>query len=255
VRLASPSGGTFEWLLGTYYLDSSFERGDRGRTAMFEMQAAAPLIALAPGVLPPQVVLGQPGDKGFLDSRANSEYFALFGQATYRFSPLFALTGGLRWQAETKEASINNSATFTPNPALPAGSPLANLNLLTVSLVPSATFPAGVPINGPLAPVKDDDATWNVTANLTPNDDSLIYATYARGSKAGGHNIGFGSAVPAVRGFGAETVDHWELGGKFDFADRRARIAVSLFRSDYSDYQNAGFVGCNISSTMPNRCA
>jgi iron complex outermembrane recepter protein len=243
VRLASPSGGAFEWLVGAYYLDSSFERGDRGQTAMFELLAAAPLLPLAPGVLPPQVVLGQPGDKGFLDSRASSEYFALFGQATYRFSPLFALTGGLRWQTETKEASINNSATFTPNPALPPGSPLAGLNLLTVSLVPTATFPGGVPINGPLTPVKDDDVTWNVTANLTPSDDSMIYATYARGSKSGGHNIGFGNAVPALRGFGAETVDHYELGGKFDFADRRARVSLSMFRSEYSDYQNAGFVG------------
>jgi outer membrane receptor protein involved in Fe transport len=242
VRLVSPTGGTFEWLLGAYYLDNSFERGDRGRTAMFELQPAAGLFPLSP-LLPPQVVYGQAGDRGFLDSRANSEYFALFGQATYRFSSLFALTGGLRWQTETKTASINNSATFTPNPGLPVGSPLAGLNLLTVSLVPSATFPAGVPINGSLAPVKHDDVTWNVTANITPDDDSLIYATYARGSKAGGHNIAFGNAVPALRGFGAETVDHWEVGGKFDLADRRARLAISLFRSDYNNYQNAGFVG------------
>ena len=34
-----------------------------------------------------------------------------------------------------------------------------------------------------------------------------------------------------------------ELGGKFDLLENRARIAISLFRSDYTNYQNAGFVG------------
>lgn len=242
VRLVSPSGGTFEWLVGGYYLDTRFERGDRGKSAMFEVQAAAPRFSI-PGAPSPLIVYGQNGDKGFLDSRASSKYFALFGQATYRFSDLFALTGGLRWQTETKKASINNSATFTPNPNLPAGHPLAGVNFLTAVLVPAATFPAGVKINGALPDVKDNNVTWNVTANLTPNDDTLIYASYARGTKSGGHNIGFGNAIPAQRGFGAEKVDNWELGGKFDLADRRARLAVSLFRSDYTNYQNAGFVG------------
>ena len=242
VRLVSPSGGTIEWLVGGYYLDTSFERGDRGRTAMFEIQPAAALFPLSPTV-PPQVVYGQPGDKGYQDSRASSEYFALFGQATYHLSDMLALTAGVRWQTETKTASINNRATFTPNPNLPVGHPLAGLNILTASLVPSATFPAGVPINGALPEVNDDSVTWNVTGNFTPNDDTLVYASFSRGSKSGGHNIGFGAAVPALRGFGAESVDHWELGGKFDLADRRVRLAASLFRSDYTNYQNAGFVG------------
>lgn len=242
LRLVSASGGTFEWLVGGYYLDTKFERGDRGRTEMFVIQPAAALFPLSPTV-PPQVVYGQPGDKGYLDSRASSKYFAVFGQATYRFSDLFALTGGLRWQTETKKASMNNRATFTPNPNLPAGHPLAGLNILTASLVPAATFPGGVAINGALPQIKDDNLTWNVTANVTPNDDTLFYASYARGTKSGGHNIGFGNAVPALRGFGAEKVDNWELGGKFDLADRKARIAISLFRSDYANYQNAGFVG------------
>lgn len=242
IRLVSESGGTFEWLAGAYYLDTKFERGDRGQTPIFELLPAAALLRLSPA-LPAQVVNGQPGDKGFLDSRASSEYFAVYGQATYRLSDQFALTGGMRWQTESKNASLNNRATFLPNPNLPAGNPLAGINILTVSLVPAVTFPAGVPINGALPEIKDDNITWNITGNFTPNDDTLFYATFANGSKSGGHNIGFGSAVPAVRSFGAETVDHWELGGKLDLSDRRVRLAVSVFRSDYTDYQNAGFVG------------
>lgn len=242
VRLVSPSGGKFEWLVGGYYLDTTFERGDRGRTALFEVQAAASRFSI-PTAPSPLIVYGQNGDKGYLDSRASSKYFALFGQATYRLNDQFALTGGMRWQTEAKKASLNNSATFRPNPNLPAGHPLAGVNFLTAVLVPAATFPAGIKINGALPEVQEDNVTWNVTANFTPNDDTLFYASYARGTKSGGHNIGFGNAVPSQRGFGAETVDNWELGSKLDFADRRARLATSLFRSDYTNYQNAGFVG------------
>lgn len=242
LRLVSPSDRNVQWLIGGYYLDTKFERGDRGRTAMFEIQPAAALFPLSP-TLPLQVVQGQPGDKGYQDSRSSSKYFAIFGNSTYKLSERLSLSGGLRWQAETKNASINNRATFTPNPNLPAGHPLAGVNILTASLVPSVTIPAGVPINGALPTIKDDDVTWNLTANVTPYPDTLFYATYAKGTKSGGYNIGFGSAIPSTRLFGAETVDHWELGSKFDLANRRARIALSLFLSDYSNYQNAGFVG------------
>jgi outer membrane receptor protein involved in Fe transport len=243
IRLASPSGGAFEWLLGGYYLQSDLERGDRGLTPTFEFQSAIGRFPLAPGVLPPQVVYGQPGDKGYQDSRASSKYFAVFGQVKVELSDQFALTGGLRWQTEKKEASLLNRATFTPNPNLPAGHPLAGINLLTTNLVPAVTFPGGVPINGALPTIDDDNVTWNFTGNYTPNDNTLIYVTNARGSKSGGHNIGFGSAVPAIRQFGAEKVDHYEIGAKLDTADRRARLSVSVFRSDYTNYQSAGFVG------------
>lgn len=242
LRVVSETGGKVEWLAGAFYLDTSFERGDRGRTPIFEMLGFAPQLRLSPA-LPAQVVFGQPGDRGFLDSRASSEYFALYAQTKVQMGDAFAVTGGVRWQTETKDASLNNRATFTPNPNLPVGNPLAGLNLLTVSLVPAATFPGGAPINGALPQIEDDTFTWNLTGEYTPNADTLVYATYSRGAKSGGHNIGFGNAVPAVRNFGAETVNHYELGGKFDFANRRARIAVSVFRSDYDDYQNAGFVG------------
>ena len=35
VRLASPSGQRFEWLVGGYYQEGTFERGDRGQVPTF----------------------------------------------------------------------------------------------------------------------------------------------------------------------------------------------------------------------------
>ncbi|MFZ5669453.1 MAG: TonB-dependent receptor [Pseudomonadota bacterium] len=295
IRLVSPSGGAVEWLAGAYYLKSEFARGDHGRSPFFTLQPGAALLplplpastaaALAPlsaGVaslnplmgalgiptistpVTSGLVLGQSGDRGYLDSRTESEYFAVFGQATLAFNDRFSATVGLRWQTEDKTASLDNRAVTSPNPyvvnaqaslnallahpATPAPvkaqlpmligafASLSGVNILNGVLTPSG-------VNGVLPPDSSDNLTWTVTGSYTPNDDTLIYATVARGSKSGGHNIGFGNAPAAARPFRGETVTNYEVGAKLDLFDRRARIALAAFHTEYEDYQNAGFVG------------
>lgn len=154
----------------------------------------------------------------------------------------FDITGGLRWQTEKKTASLYNSARVTPNPAimaLPAGHPLkpyANVNILTASLVPAG-------VNGRLPALDSDSFTWTLTGSYSPENGGRYYGTWSRGTKSGGHNIGFGAATAAQRPFGGETVNNYELGTKQDLWDGRARLTLSAFRTIYDDYQNAGFVG------------
>ena len=222
VRLVSPGGEKIDWLAGGYYLHSTFARGDHGQSPTFILQDAAPFIPLAPGI-----PFGQPGDLGFIDSRAQSDYFAVFGQGTYHLNEQFVLTGGLRWQTETKTASINNSSRI--DPTAPGG-----INILSVALTPGG-------VNGGFRH-QTDGFTWSATGEYHPDEDSMIYVTYARGGKSGGFNIGFGSAPRANRPFGDETADSYELGAKWTSPDRRARLNVSAFRTVYSNYQDAGYV-------------
>ncbi|MBN8849872.1 MULTISPECIES: TonB-dependent receptor [unclassified Sphingomonas] len=233
VRLASPSGGRLEWMAGGYYLHSSFERGDRGRTPEFTLLPAAAYIPLDAS-LPDTVVLGQNGDLGFLDSRASSDYGAVFGQTTLKVASGLSLTAGLRWQTETKKASINNTFDVAPNPAL-IGTDYEYVNLITAVL----SSPAG---NGDYRH-HTDGFTWTLTADYKPSNDVMLYATWARGSKSGGFNIGFGSAPSDARPFGDEKVDNYEAGAKFDFAGKRGRVALAAFHTVYDNYQNAGFIG------------
>ena len=232
VRLASPSGGRLEWIIGGYYLHSSFERGDRGRTAEFTLLPAAAYIPLDAS-LPDAVVLGQDGDRGFLDARASSDYGAVFGQTTFKVADALSLTAGLRWQTETKKASLNNTFDVTPNPEL-IGTGFEYINLITAVL----SSPAG---NGDYRH-HTDGFTWTLTADYKPSDHAMLYATWARGSKSGGFNIGNGSASREARPFGDERVDNFEAGAKFDFAGKRGRIALAAFHTVYDNYQNAGFV-------------
>ncbi len=87
---------------------------------------------------------------------------------------------------------------------------------------------------------------WNVTYDLTasykPSRDALLYATYAHTFKSGGLNL---NGVPVVAGvvqtqlaqIEPEKVDHFELGAKTQFWDRRITLNLTGFWTSIKDYQ------------------
>ncbi|WP_374942612.1 TonB-dependent receptor [Sphingomonas sp.] len=88
---------------------------------------------------------------------------------------------------------------------------------------------------------------WNlsgdITAAYTVTPDVHAYATYARSYKSGGINL---SGLPLDAGDNPilaaatvkpEKVNHYELGLKTQFLDRRATLNLAAFRTEISDYQ------------------
>lgn len=76
----------------------------------------------------------------------------------------------------------------------------------------------------------------------------MIYASVARGVKTGGFNPNL-NIFPDQRTFEPETSWNYEVGGKFDWMDRRLRTNVAVFHTDWSDQQAA----CqNPASAFPN---
>ena len=87
----------------------------------------------------------------------------------------------------------------------------------------------------------------------------LLYGGYARGYKAGGFNMdrsGLSSPILSMLATGQavapsidqwiflpETVDSWELGGKFSLDAWRGLLDVSLFREEFVGYQLTAFTG------------
>jgi iron complex outermembrane recepter protein len=235
LRLTSPNGKTLEWLAGLYYLHSSLQWGDLGRTPTFVLGPAAPYIPLDPS-LPSDIVIGQNGDVGYQNSQAYSDYGAVFGQATWHLSEQFSLASGLRWQDERKHDSVDATSDVAPNPSSAyAGTPYEYLNLVTAVL-------SSPDANGTYRH-NSDNWTYSATANYKPADGGSIYTTYSHGSKAGGANIGYGSAPAQSRPFADETVNSLEAGAKFNLADERVRLAFAAFHTVYDDFQNAGFAG------------
>ena len=216
LRIASPTGETFDWLSGAFYYQSDSKRGGWGRDT-FVVGAAGPFVPLAPGV-----PVGQPGYAGSLLSTTDTEYFGVFAQGTWHASERFAVTAGGRWQTESKDTSVQR----TVNHATPS--------IITIALLP-ATVDADLS--------RDTDAfTWSVTPQYFFTDEVMAYATVSHGFKSGGFNGDWGRTVAAQREFEDEEVDHFEAGLKTMLADRRLQVNLAAFYSDFTDYQEAGFV-------------
>lgn len=80
---------------------------------------------------------------------------------------------------------------------------------------------------------------------VTPfTDDTLIYASYARGYKGGGANpprVDINPSViqyqPLAELFEPEYVNAFEIGTKNSFHDGKVRLNLTAFYYDYTDYQ------------------
>ena len=157
--------------------------------------------------------------------------YALFGEAYYQVTDSLKITGGLRWTVDKKEA-----------PRIPTW------------------ILASQSVGYPVAEVIEQEwseptgrLTLDWKSDLAFTDDTMLYASYAHGYKAGGANPpGFvrifyadssaaaantASSATRPKVFDAEFIDAFEVGAKNTFADGRATLNFAAFYYDYKDYQ------------------
>lgn len=149
---------------------------------------------------------------------------AIFGQADYHLTDQLVLTAGLRWTFENKD--MNNTFTEDPTPA-PAGF-------------------YGLTELAPREPVDEnfDESKTTGTLKLSwfMNDQTMFYASYGTGYKAGGVNTD--RTPPNVDTvFDPETAESYELGMKAEFPDQALRVNVALHKTDTDDLQTISFQG------------
>ena len=229
LRLNSAGGETVDWLGGVFWYTNEFKRGDDGNRPMFlgDADSANPLVAAINQRLlgtPFPLPEAAPGQLGYNDSKLTTDYIGVFGQATWNITDSIALTGGLRWQQEDKEADILQSVN-DPAPSI-------------ISLLLSPPNVSGKGLEH-----DTDDVTWSVTPQWNITQDLMVYATAAHGFKSGGFNTGFGRMPIADREFKDEDVSHYETGLKVEMLDGRLRLATSAFYTEFDDYQDAAFIG------------
>jgi len=145
-----------------------------------------------------------------------------FGEAYYQVTPDLKLTGGLRWTDDKKEFWNIPSQVFL----MGGGYPLAGI-------------------------VNQEWKEWTgrFVANWTPRldftDQSLFYASYARGYKGGGANppgpiadpLGAQTYVTHPATFAPEFVNAYELGTKNTLLDGSMTLDADVFYYDYKGYQ------------------
>ena len=177
-----------DWLGGLYWLDERADDDSDFVTASFDLQS---------------------GGRG-IDARSA----AVFGQATWRWLPTFAVTAGARYTDERK--------TYTPTQFVRS----------SVTGQP----PRGLVIVPERENVADfSRATWRAALEYTPRDEWLLYAAWSTGFKSGGFVQRNQVPRPWLATFGPETVEMLEVGLKTTVADGRVRLAAAAFSGDYED--------------------
>jgi iron complex outermembrane receptor protein len=160
------------------------------------------------------------------DAEIASEALAIFGEASYQLSDQWDLTLGLRYTQEDKSA---DKIAY----ALPSGFVFMDTRNGTYN--GTTTLPDGSPVQYE-RDIDNSSVSPRVSIRYTPNDDWMVYATYARGYKSGGFNAASTSPVSWVP-FDDVILDSFELGFKASLLDGRAQLNVTAFRSEADDMQ------------------
>jgi iron complex outermembrane receptor protein len=158
---------------------------------------------------------------------------ALFGKLNWKLTDQITLSPGVRVNYDDKVGSYISIVRDAQGNLVPYSGGTARQAAQREAIQPQAFT---------------DEAyrAWNVTYDLTasykPSRDVLLYATYAHTFKSGGLNL---NGVPVVGGvvqtqlaqIEPEKVDHFEIGAKTQFWDRKATFNVTGFWTIIKDYQ------------------
>ena len=185
-RLVSKPDDHLEWLVGAFYTDENSKQNQAASAQFLDYTSI-------PG-LDPLAVIGLP---------STYKEYAGFGDLTYKFSPTFDITGGVRW--------AHNKQTF--------------------SEITSGALTGALDIPGKSS---EDVFTYSVSPRFHLNEDTMLYARVASGYQPGGPNI----AVPGVPlSVGASKLVNYEAGLKTMFDDHRVLVDVAVYDIEWDKIQ------------------
>lgn len=219
LRLTSDLDGPLQYMLGAFFAYEERTRGGESKGVVAIGEDIIPVAGAQTGLGPAFGAFVQPGDTVFVDSKWETETYALFGQSTYNITEDWAATLGLRYTTETKDANLL-TRPFSTAPTFGGGG----------SLVERAFAPIDDSFN------RDSDGFTGL-ANLTwfMNEETMAFASVSTGTKSGGFNGVAGEGAP--REFKDEDTSNYELGIKSQLFDNRLQLNASAFYTEFSDLQ------------------
>jgi len=228
-RLASPTGGPFDYVLGAYYFGS---KTDNKSFSYYGPQADI-WNGTATGALANVTSIG----RGHIDT----DSFALFAQGTWHLTPKLDLTAGIRGTYEEKSATVERDA--------PVGGAA-----VTGAAATQRNARAGAYNSGDLS-LYSASPSGMVNLSYHFTDDVMGYATLSHGEKSGGVNLAVGSAPTAGADsllIGSERANDAELGVKSTLWDRRLLLNANLFWTTVNGYQANAYDSSNRVSYLTN---
>ncbi len=217
-RLNGAIGEGLIWTAGLYYLDID------GKYFLADEQ---PDTGSGPG--------GGPFGN-FFPFDVETESSAVFGQIEKDFGDQLRLIVGARWTEDNKDFQYDAFGQDVGLGGLVVWEPGHDLRLASVTGDPFSFTGS----------TSDDFVSGRISLEWTTNNDTLLFASWNRGHKAGGFNAP--NAPGLVIGtspqeqedffsFDPEELDSFEVGFKSDFNDGKTRVNGTAWYYDYSDYQ------------------
>ncbi|MNL00719.1 Pesticin receptor precursor [compost metagenome] len=144
-----------------------------------------------------------------------NESYSIYGQATYAFNDQWKLTAGLRQTWEDKAADQTRSTTGAVPPSW---------------------------VNTPLKGQREESQLDpSVQVQYVLDRNTMFYASYAKGSKAGGFVGAQSTGGQDAFEFEGETSQSFEVGTKLTLLDGRATLNLAAYTSKFEDLQVSGF--------------
>lgn len=217
LRLASPGGEAFNYIAGVYYQNAKLDVQDFTLFNATFLALGAPFNAL--------------GDtRNDRDYSQTSDLISAFAQGELSVTDQFRITAGARFNHEKKTGSRTLAIVQGP---------LNTFNPLVVAATFRALNIEAHSISGKLS---EDSFNPMVNLQFDATDDLMLYASYAKGTKAGGFDIRSNSlptsttvAKPGAFMFADESADNFEGGLKYK--GRNLAFNLSVYRTKYHDLQ------------------
>ncbi len=209
LRLTSPGNQRFDYVAGMLYLNS-------------EMDFSGITDASFP---PPFLLAGLPLDNSSQRFYTqDTQVWSIFGQGKLALNERWRVTLGLRYTDEEKDASFERQRLRT---GIPGSSIIADIL---------------APVVPPTEMTRSEDnldGSINLQHDLT--EDTLVYASWARGSKSGG----FTTEVALVEDaeYDTEEADTTELGFKMNLAQGAGYLNAALYFTEIENFQIITFTG------------
>ncbi|MBV4548245.1 TonB-dependent receptor [Pseudomonas triticicola] len=218
LRLASPKGEFFDYVVGAYYFGSDL---DNKSFAYYGPQADI-WNGTAPGALANVTSVG--------NGHIKTDSFALFAQGTWHLTERLDFTAGVRGTYEEKSAWVTRDA--------PVGGAAITGAAATARRGRTGAYDSGDLNQYSSSP----SGLLNLSYRIT--DDVLGYATVSHGEKSGGVNLAVGSA-PVVGAdsllIGTERANNAELGFKSTLWDHRLQLNANVFWTQVNAYQTNAY--------------
>ncbi len=220
LRLASPTGGFLDYIIGAYFSSAKTDRVFTRRSIV-----CSALVPPAPTVATPCTSpLAAPSrfPVGVAPHGSNFKNFAIFANSTLHFSDSFRAVVGLRYTHD--DLKVYHSRTSTGLDVDGSGNPI-NTGGVNTSFGPFN------------AQAKTDNISGRAGLQLDLSAGSMAYVSYARGYKGPGYNMFFNLGTATTPVVEAETSDAFEIGLKNTLMDGRVTLNLAAFYTKFHNFQ------------------